>query len=132
MNSNKDELEDFEEEVFNIPFDEPVEVIKKKKKESRNYMDPAELQKLLKDHVIASSINENHVMTNALGNMIIKLVDEYANSGKYRNYFNGWKYEMKSQAYEHICRYAHIYNINYTDSIDFFLKWLFRDKEYIL
>lgn len=103
-----------------------------KKRESRNYMDPSELHRLLKEHVIKRSINDNHRMSNALGKMIIKLVDEYSNSGKYRSYFNGWKYEMKSQAYEHICRYAHAYNIYYTDSIDFFLKWLFRDKENLL
>lgn len=103
-----------------------------KKKESRNYMDPSELHKLLKEHVIKRSINPNHRMGDALGKMIIKLVDEYSNSGKYRSYFNGWKYEMKSQAYEHICRYAHAYNIHYTESIDFFLKWLFRDKDHLL
>lgn len=104
----------------------------KTKKVNRNYMDPRELHKHLKEHVISRAINPEHVMTNALGLLIIKLVDEYSNSAKYRNYYNGWKYEMKSQAYEHICRYAHMYKIHYTDTVDFFVKWLFRDKDYVL
>lgn len=125
--TNKEDVEILEEvEIIENPSK------KFKKRESRNYMDPSELHRLLKEHVIKRSINTNHRMTDALGKMIIKLVDEYSNSGKYRSYFNGWKYEMKSQAYEHICRYAHAYNIHYTDSIDFFLKWLFRDKEHLL
>lgn len=105
---------------------------KKKEKTDKNYLNPKELHELLKEHVIMKKINPDHVMSDALGLLIIKLVDEYSNGGQFRGYYNGWKYEMKSRAYEHICRYAHGYNINHTDTNNFFIKWLYRSKENVL
>ena len=120
--------------AFEDALQKKIEARKKKKKEKtlRYYVDPLELELNLRTYVIARSINPSQEMNKGLALNIMKIVDEYAESGQFRGYYNGWKEEMKGRAYEHICRYCHGYNITFTSSMKFFVQWLFRAKKYVL
>ena len=106
----------------------------KKKKEAvaRYYLDPDELEANLREYVIMRAINPDHIMSKKLALNIVLIVKEYAEGGQFRSYYNGWKEDMKSRAHEHICRYAHGYKIDYVKSTEFFLRWLFRKKQFAL
>lgn len=98
----------------------------------RKYVDPSVLHKLLVNHVIAKSINPDHVMCDELALCLMKQVEECAKASRFRNYFNGWKEDMKSLAHEHLCTYCHKYNIHYTETDDYFVKFIFREKKDVL
>lgn len=104
----------------------------KKDDSVRYYLDPVELEANLREHVIMKGINPNHTMTDKLGNNVTIIVAKYGESGQFRRYYNGWKEEMHSRAREHICAYAHSYKINYTKTIEFFIRWVFRRKSHVL
>ena len=103
--------------------------LKNDKKKKRIYLDPLEFYNELVDYIMKHKMDPNYVMPRKLGSMIVKLVDEIFNKANFRNYYNGWKYEMKSRAFEHICKYAVKYNMNFAYSCDFFFKWMYRVNE---
>ena len=126
--SQSSELED--DLIFEENLRKKVEAknkLKREKKEAveRYYLDPDILEANLREHVIMRGINPSHIMSRKLGLNIMSLVNEYAEGGQFRSYYNGWKEDMKSRAHEHICRYAHGYDINYVNTLEFFLRWLF-------
>lgn len=107
---------------------------KKAKKDStpKYYIDPEVLEENLREYVIMHSINPEHGIGRKLGLNIIQIVEEYSKGAQFRSYYNGWHEDMKSRAHEHICRYAHGYNINYVKTLEFLIRWLFRKKTYVL
>lgn len=107
---------------------------KKAKKEVtlKYYIDPEVLEANLREYVIMRSINPDHEIGRKLGLNIIQIVEEYSKGAQFRSYYNGWNEDMKSRAHEHICRYAHGYNINYVNTLEFLIRWLFRKKTYVL
>lgn len=134
-NGGKSELEEyFEFEENLIKKIEAKEKPKRVKNENtpKYYLDPTVLEQNLREYVIMKSINPEHRIGRKLGLNIIKIVDEYSKGAQFRSYYNGWNEDMKSRAHEHICRYAHGYNINYVNSLEFLIKWLFRKKIHIL
>lgn len=96
------------------------------KKSKRIYVDPIELHTELEKHIISRSMNEDHVMHRKLANMLIKITDELFEKGNFRNYHNGWKYEMKSKAYENLVKYSHMYKLDFVEQFAFFLNWIYR------
>lgn len=102
------------------------------KKNKRQYVDPMELHVELEKHIISRSINENHIMGRKLALMLIKITDELFEKGNFRGYHNGWKYEMKSKAYENLVKYSHMYKLDHVEKFEFFLNWIYRVHPYKL
>lgn len=124
-------LEEMNEDIL---VDIAPKFIKKdsEKKSKRIYVDPLELHTELEKHIISRSMNGDHVMHRKLANMLIKIVDELFEKGNFRNYHNGWKYEMKSKAYENLVKYSHMYKLNFVEQFAFFLNWIYRVHPYKL
>lgn len=96
------------------------------KKPKRIYVDPIELHAELEKHIVSRNMNEEHVMHRKLAMMLIKITDELFEKGNFRSYHNGWKYEMKSKAYENLIKYAHKYELNFVEQFSFYLNWIYR------
>lgn len=98
-------------------------------KKSRQYVDPEELHEELIKHIFNKKINPEHIMHRKLAVLCMKITDELCEKGNFRGYFNGWKYEMKSKAYENIVKYVHQYDSTFVDQPDFFVNWIYRVHE---
>jgi hypothetical protein len=96
------------------------------KKVKRVYIDPTELHTELIKHVFNKKINPDYVMDKKLAIMCMKITDELFEKGNFRGYHSGWKYEMKSKAYENLVKYVHQYDSTFVDMPDFFVNWIYR------
>lgn len=130
----EDEEDDFSgmSHVDEILEDIIVEQSKPKKvapRKTRVYVDPEELHNELIKHIFNKKINPDHVMHRNLAVLCMKITDELFEKGNFRGYYNGWKYEMKSKAYENLVKYVHQYDSTFVDQPDFFVNWVYRVHE---
>lgn len=124
--------EDLDFSTTDIDIDDilPVKkVVKKEEKKKRQYVDPVELHNELMKHIFNKKINEDYVMDKKLAVLCMKITDELFEKGNFRGYHNGWKYEMKSKAYENLVKYVHQYDATFVDRDDFFVNWTYRVHE---
>ncbi|MCK9428439.1 MAG: hypothetical protein M0R17_00330 [Candidatus Omnitrophica bacterium] len=96
------------------------------KKVKREYVNPVELREEILKHIFNKKINEDYVMDKKLAVMCMKIIDELFEKGNFRGYHSGWKYEMKSKAYENLIRYIHQYDSEFVEKPDFFINWIYR------
>ena len=108
---------------------EVAKTSKKEEKKKRQYVDPVELHNELMKHIFNKKINEDYVMDRKLAILCMKITDELYEKGNFRGYHNGWKYEMKSKAYENLVKYVHQYDATFVDKPDFFVNWVYRVHE---
>lgn len=129
MNDDLDILDDSLFAYDDLVIDLPKKTTKKEEKKKRQYVDPVELHNELMKHIFNKKLNEDYVMDKKLALLCMKITDELFEKGNFRGYHNGWKYEMKSKAYENLVKYVHQYDATFVDRDDFFVNWIYRVHE---
>lgn len=69
-------------------------------------IDVDRLAELTMEYAEARKLNENHIMSRELAEMVMVIIDKLLGGGQYRGYTDDWKEEMRGKAYEHIVKYS--------------------------